>query len=136
MAFAQAQPRQGDMATINITPLIDVMLVLLVIFMLVAPTFTQAIPLPMNGPGGKPPTQAAPEPIELRIAANGDLRIDQVDVPMSALEMMFTSEVVRAGDGEPPTLHIDVNDDAQYEVVAKVLATAHNAGLKRVRFRQ
>lgn len=135
MAFAQAQPRQGDLSSINITPLIDVMLVMLVIFMIAAPAFSQAIPLPLNGRTDRPPT-AAPSPIELQIDAAGEVRFDHVPVPMSALESMFASEVVRAGDGEPPTLHIDASGEADYEIVAQVLARAHDAGLKRVRFRE
>lgn len=135
MAFAQALPRQGDMATINITPLIDVMLVLLVIFMIAAPALTQAIPLPLTG-SGEGHSTSAPKPIELRIDPDGQIRYDQVPVPMSALESMFSSDVIRAGTGELPTLHIDASGDAPYEVVANVLASAHDAGLKRVRFRE
>lgn len=136
MAFAQAQPRHGDIAGINITPLIDVMLVVLVIFMIAAPAFTQAIPLPINGRGDGSSKTPPPTPIELQIAADGEVRFEHVPVPVGALESMFSAEVVRAGDGELPTLHVDASGDADYEIVAKVLAQAHNAGLRRVRFRE
>ena len=58
MAFAQAGSRQDAISEMNITPLVDVMLVMLVIFMIAAPVFSQAIPLPL----GQPNPHAEPPP--------------------------------------------------------------------------
>ena len=64
MAFAQADTRQDAISEMNITPLVDVMLVMLVIFMIAAPVFSQAIPLnlPHTGPDRPdPPPPSSPK---------------------------------------------------------------------------
>ncbi len=131
MAFAQAQTRQDSLSQINITPLVDVMLVMLVIFMIAAPVFSRPIPLDIGRRGT--PLKNPPAPLELRIAASGELFLGGQPMPMSALPSVFSAELERAG-GQPPILSIDANGDADYQTVAKVLATAQNAGLTNIRF--
>jgi biopolymer transport protein ExbD len=131
MAFAQAQTRQDSIAEINITPLVDVMLVMLVIFMIAAPIFSQ--PIPLNIGRGTPPQGKPPAPLELRIAASGEVFLGDQPMPLTALASVFSAELERAGD-QPPILSIDASGDADYQVVAKVLATAQNAGLGNIRF--
>jgi biopolymer transport protein ExbD len=132
MAFAQADSRQDAISSINITPLVDVMLVMLVIFMIAAPVFSRAIPLPLGHPNeqAKPP----PPPIELRIDAAGEIFLGGQPMPVSALPSVFSAELERAGS-QPVILNIDANGEADYQVVAKVLATAQNAGLGNIRIR-
>ena len=131
MAFAYAESRQDAISDMNITPLVDVMLVMLVIFMITAPVFSRAIP--MNLPGrighGEPPP-----PIELRIDATGEIFLGGQMMPVSALSSVFSAELERAGS-QPVILRIDANGDADYQIVAKVLATAQNAGLGNIRFK-
>jgi biopolymer transport protein ExbD len=131
MAFAQAQIRQDSIAQINITPLVDVMLVMLVIFMIAAPIFSQ--PIPLNIGRGTPPQGDPPAPLELRIAASGELFFGGQPLPISALSSVLSAERERVG-GEALVLNIDASGDADYQVVAKVLATAQNAGLGNIRF--
>ncbi len=133
MAFAQAQTRQHSIAEINITPLVDVMLVMLVIFMIAAPIFSRPIPLTLGGPSpiARPDP---PPPLELRIDASGELFLGEQPMPMSALGSVFSAELERAGR-EPVILRIDANGEADYQAVAKVLATAQNAGLNNIRFK-
>ena len=108
MAFAYAESRQDAISDMNITPLVDVMLVMLVIFMITAPVFSRAIP--MNLPGrighGEPPP-----PIELRIDATGEIFLGGQMMPVSALSSVFSAELERAaqqlgdlggGDGRHP----------------------------------
>jgi biopolymer transport protein ExbD len=134
MAFAQAESRQDAISAMNITPLVDVMLVMLVIFMVTAPVFSQAIPLPL---GGKPPRteQTQPPPIELRIDAAGEVFLSGQPVPVSALASMFSAEIERGGT-QLPSLKIDANGEADYQTIAKVLATAQNAGLSSISFKR
>lgn len=131
MAFAQAQTRQDSLSQINITPLVDVMLVMLVIFMIAAPVFSRPIPLDIGRRGT--PLKNPPAPLELRIAASGELFLGGQPMPMSALPSVFSAELERAG-GQPLILSIDANGDADYQTVAKVLATAQNVGLANIRF--
>lgn len=132
MAFAQAGSRQDAISEMNITPLVDVMLVMLVIFMIAAPVFSQAIPLPLGHPN--PHAEQPPPPIELRIDAAGEVFLGGQPMPVSALSSVFSAERERAGS-QPVILSIDANGDADYQVVAKVLATAQNAGLGNIRFK-
>ncbi len=133
MAFAQAETRQDAISAMNITPLVDVMLVMLVIFMVTAPVFSQAIPLTLGRSG--PPRPEPPPPIELRINAAGEVFVGDRLMPASALSSVFSAEVERAGT-EPVILRIDANGDAEYQTVARVLATAQNVGINNITFKR
>ena len=133
MAFTNATAQRDSVAQINITPLVDVMLVLLVIFMIAAPVLTQRIPLTLPGTAPPPSTGATPAIIDLRIDAAGQLTWNGSATPLTALQPMLEAELQRA-PANPPTLRIDANGDADYGVVAKVLAAAHNADLTRIAF--
>ena len=132
MAFAQRQA-PSDIAEMNITPLIDVMLVLLVIFMIAAPILSRPIPLDLPGmvEGFDQPEPA--KPLTLRIDATGDLFVDGRPMPLSALPSVLEAEHVRAGAQVLP-LQMDVNGQADYQTVAQVIAVAKNAGLDNIRF--
>jgi len=132
MAFASEQ-RNATFATINITPLVDVMLVLLVIFMIAAPVLTSTIDL--NLPGTVAPTKPQPPPaaIALRIDAGGTVYWNETATPLSALQSMLQSELQR-DPGNPPLLKIDASGETDYGIVAKVLAAARNADWDRIAF--
>lgn len=133
MAFANATMQRDSVAQINITPLVDVMLVLLVIFMIAAPALTRRIPLALPGTAPPAPVDASPTTIDLRIDAAGQLTWNGAAAPLSALQPMLEVESQR-DPAHPPLLRIDANGDADYGVVAKVLAAAHNAELTRIAF--
>lgn len=132
MAFAPTSSRQDAISQMNITPLVDVMLVMLVIFMLVAPVLSRPIPLdlPQVGPDDGVDDTA---PLLVRIDATGSLMLDGRPMPLSALASVFEAEHVRAGTNRVP-LQLDVDDQAEYQVVAQVVAAAKNAGLDNIRF--
>ena len=133
MAFAQTQTRDRALAEINITPLIDVMLVLLVIFMIAAPVLTKDIPLTL--PQVAPPAPVVPPPpIELRIDALGEVTVAGAPVAMNELVSVLQTERERLA-GQKVVLSVEASYDVDYEVVAKVLANAQNAGLKNIRMR-
>ena len=123
-----------DIAAINITPLVDVLLVLLIIFMVAAPVVTRSIDLdlPRPAPDATPPPQA----IRLGIDASGEIRWNDAVQPLSALEALMAVEVQRAASGKQPLLQIDASGEADYGRVARVLAAARNAGLDRIAFVQ
>lgn len=135
MAFAQSQTRDRTLAEINITPLIDVMLVLLVIFMIAAPVLTKDIPLTL--PGRDPALKldaVPPPPIELRIDAVGEVTVAGAPVALSELASVLRTERERLA-GQKVILSVEASYDVDYEVVAKVLATAQNAGMSNIRMR-
>jgi biopolymer transport protein ExbD len=125
----------GPMADINVTPLVDVMLVLLIIFMVTAPILSYPIDidLPQKSVIPPPENKNPPDPIDLRIDAAGQVFWNDSPVPMSALRNMMEAEVERDPTNQP-TLQIDVNDDADYGILAKVLATARNAQMQKIGF--
>lgn len=133
MAFAQSQTRDRTLAEINITPLIDVMLVLLVIFMIAAPVLTRDIPLtlPQVGPA---PDQLPPPPIELRIDALGEVTVAGAPVALGELASVLQTERERMA-GQKVVLSVEASYDVDYEIVAKVLAKAQNAGLTSIRMK-
>jgi biopolymer transport protein ExbD len=135
MAFAQSPTRDRTLAEINITPLIDVMLVLLVIFMIAAPVLTRDIPLTLPQPDTRPkPVVVPPPPIELRINAVGEVTVAGAPVALSELASVLRTERERLA-GQKVILSVEASYDVDYEVVAKVLATAQNAGMSNIRMR-
>ncbi len=127
----------GAMSDINVTPLVDVMLVLLIIFMVTMPI--QSIPVDVDLPQktDKPPEnpKEPPEPIKLRIDASGMVTWNDTPTPVSSLVTMMKNEVER-DPANQPELQIETNDNAEYGVLAKVLTAAKNADMVKIGFVQ
>ena len=136
MAFA-SNSGGGPMADINVTPLVDVMLVLLIIFMVTMPI--QSVPvdvdLPQKTLNPPPQPKEPPDPISLRIDAAGQVFWNNTPTPVNALQTMMKTEVERDPTNQP-TLEIETSDDADYGVLAKVLAAAKNAEMVKIGFVQ
>ncbi|QDW66743.1 ExbD/TolR family protein [Luteimonas granuli] len=134
MAFSSGSG-EGPMAEINIIPLCDVMLVLLIIFMVTAPQLSYPIDidLPQRSLSRPENPVEPPEPIKLRIDGSGQIFWNDSPAPISALRNMMETEVQR-DPGNQPTLQIDVNAEADYGVLAKVLAEAKNAQMMKIGF--
>jgi biopolymer transport protein ExbD len=134
MAFA-SDSGGGPMANINVTPLVDVMLVLLIIFMMTAPILSYPIDidLPQRSLNPPPTTVEPPPPIRLRIDQSGTIFWNDSPTPLSALRNMMQTEVERDVNNQP-TLEIDVNEEADYGILAKVLASARNAQMQKIGF--
>ena len=134
MAFS-SDSGDGPMADINIIPLCDVMLVLLIIFMVTAPQLSYPIDIDLPQRSIRPPENPVtpPDPIKLRIDAGGQVFWNDSPAPISALRNMMETEVQRDPNNQP-TLEIDVNAEADYGVLAKVLAEAKNAQMMKIGF--
>jgi biopolymer transport protein ExbD len=134
MAFS-SNSGDGPMADINIIPLCDVMLVLLIIFMVTAPQLSYPIDidLPQRSVNRPENPVEPPEPIKLRIDGSGQIFWNDSPTPISALRNMMVTEVQRDPNNQP-TLQIDVNAEADYGVLAKVLAEAKNAQMMKIGF--
>ena len=136
MAFSSGSGG-GPMADINVTPLVDVMLVLLIIFMVTAPILSYPIEvnLPQRALNPPPQIKTPPPPIKLRIDAAGTIFWNDSPVPMQQLQQQMVAEVAKDPTNQP-LLELDVNPDADYGVLAKVLARAKNADMKKIGFLQ
>ena len=136
MAFTN-NASASAMADINVTPLVDVMLVLLIIFMVTMPI--QSVPvdvdLPQRSINPPPQVNDPPEPISLRIDSAGQVFWNNTPTPVSALQSMMKTEVERDPTNQP-TLEIDTSEDADYGILAQVLAAAKNADMVKIGFVQ
>jgi len=118
------------MADINVVPLVDVMLVLLVIFIITTPLLTNAVKIDLPK-ASSPPNITKAAHIELGIRENGDLYWNGEKVTMD----QFASRFAAAAKEQPqPELHIRADRHAEYEPVAKVMSLAARAGLSRIGF--
>ena len=126
MAFS-ARASHAAMAHINVTPLVDVMLVLLIIFMISAPIVTHKtkLDLPQGASGHAQP----PAFVHLAIQADGTMYWN--DTPVSP-DQLRTQLVIAAMQATQPALQIDAADGVAYAAVATVLAQAKAQGLARI----
>jgi len=134
MAFGSFDEESGakPMAEINTTPLVDVMLVLLVIFIITAPLFHQAVPIDLPRVNS---TKLDQEPMVINLAVDRDgaLFWNGETVRMSDLPARFRT-ALEAQPGNPPELHLRADRKTEYEKVAEVMASAQRAGLTRIAF--
>jgi biopolymer transport protein ExbD len=118
------------MMDINMTPLIDVMLVLLIMFIITIPVMTHAVKLDMPRASNAPST-AQPIVINLEIDFDGTVLWNGTPVEIEALEGYFRRE---AANDPQPELHIRPSKRARYDVVARVLASAQRNGMRKIGF--
>jgi biopolymer transport protein ExbD len=121
---------QGPMAEINVVPLVDVMLVLLVIFIITAPLLTNAVKIDLPKVSSNP-NITKPDHIEFGIREDGSLFWSGEKVEAASLRDRFAIE---ARKQPQPELHIRADKLAHYELVAQVMSTAAKAGLTRIGF--
>lgn len=127
MAFAAAA-RPTQVATINVTPLVDVLLVLLVIFMIATPLLTKTLVLDV-GASPPPPLSIEPRTLRLQVGADGGVVLDgQPQAPW-----LLAAALQSAHDADPQlSLLVDASAEAPYERVAVVLALARSAGIQAI----
>ncbi|MDO9215507.1 MAG: biopolymer transporter ExbD [Methylococcales bacterium] len=129
MAF-KTQDDGGDdvMGEINVTPLVDVMLVLLVVFIVTAPLLTQAVHV--NLP--KTAETAAPEEKEavyISVDAKGKVFIDKTEIALEVFEKELLAR--KAADPEI-ALNLNADDAVQYGTVAKVMSSIERSGITKL----
>lgn len=122
--------RQSPMAEINVVPLVDVMLVLLIIFIITAPLLTHSVKIDLPKASSEPNITRS-EHIELAIRADGSLFWNGKPVALAKLSPRFAATVAQAPESE---LHIKADKLTHYEHVARVMSIAAKAGLTRIGF--
>ena len=132
MAFGGFNAQRGNapMAEINMIPLIDVMLVLLVIFIVTAPLLTHAVKIDLPKAASNP-NITKPDNVQLAIRADGQVFWNGEAADEAGLAARFAAT---AKLSPQPEVHIRAARTAQYENVAKVMAGAAKAGLSRIGF--
>jgi biopolymer transport protein ExbD len=121
---------QMPTAEINMTPLVDVMLVLLIIFMITAPLMTHSVKVELPRAASFPTPD---KPVTLQVAIDADNRVfvGSEAVDRSSLEMHFREAVARDAIVE---MHLKADRSTRYEAVAETMSAARRAGLARIGF--
>jgi biopolymer transport protein ExbD len=131
MAMSSGGSGGGPMAEINVTPLVDVMLVLLIIFMITAPLMSHKIRIDLPQANPNVPDQPNPDPIDLAVKENGDLFYNDEIVTEAILQAQL---LVAAQKSPQPELQIRADKTTQYQKVAAVMAAAKRAGMVKIGF--
>jgi biopolymer transport protein ExbD len=118
-------------STINTTPLVDVMLVLLIIFLITIPVVTQSIQLKLPEEKNVP-TQTKPENILLAVSKDGDVFWNTRRMP--DIETLVTELKKEAVKEPQPEVHIRGDQDARYESVGRLVVACQRAGIAKVGF--
>ena len=130
MAFQLGDDNDAGMNEMNLIPLIDIMLVLMIIFLVTATVANPSIPLTL------PKTTAdivdlPPEKVQVSINANGDVAWDDQVISLDELEKRFAE----AGQApRQPTVILKADKESRYDTVAQVMSRASEAGLSDIAF--
>jgi biopolymer transport protein TolR len=128
----KSRGRRAPMAEINVTPLVDVMLVLLIIFMVTAPLLTAGVPvnLPESRAKALDPQQ---KPVQIAIDDKGQIFIDDEPVDDAGLPAMLAQVAARKGaDGKPPQIFLRADQGLGYGKVMRVMGELNRTGLNSV----
>jgi biopolymer transport protein ExbD len=131
MGFQTAKENSDEMSEINMTPLVDVMLVLLILFMVTMPVLTQEIRVTLPKTTSQTPVTAPKDPINLAIRADGSLQWNQENLSDEAV----TKRLVIAAKEQPqPVIRLYGDAAVPYGKVMNVLASAKEAGITNIGF--
>ena len=132
MNLANADGDEDEMnATINTTPLVDVMLVLLIIFLITIPVVTQTIKLDLPKERNLP-TQTKPENIVIAVNREGEMYWGLERMP--DIETLVTRLKVESVKEPQPEVHIRGDNEVRYESVGRVVVACQRAGIFKVGF--
>jgi biopolymer transport protein ExbD len=129
MAMAVSSNDGKSYSDINMTPLIDVMLVLLIIFIITIPSQTHAVKI--DNPSHVPPPPTRLAVINLSIDFDGTLLWNETPVDRTTMQGYISQEATK---NPQPEVHITVNKFSKYEIVAQTLADLQYRGLKKIGF--
>jgi biopolymer transport protein TolR len=123
--------RRSPMAEINVTPMVDVMLVLLIIFMVTAPLLVAGVPvdLPDSKAGALDQEQ---KPVQISLDASGALFVDEQPVPAEALGERLAAIAAGAREEGGPRIYLRADRALDYGRVMAVMGEINAAGLRRV----
>jgi biopolymer transport protein ExbD len=130
MTFGTQDDTDEVMNEINMTPMVDVMLVLLIIFIITVPVMKHAVNIDLPK-ASNVPQDAKPETIRLSVDAAGDYFWNENKVTDAALQLQLKAAATQSPQ---PELHIRGDKAVRYERVATAMAAAQQAGIKKIGF--
>lgn len=130
MAFGRLDDHDEPMAEMNVIPLVDVMLVLLVVFIVAAPVITHSVTLDL--PKASSERQAEdPESVTLSLDSDGQLFLDDKPVTEQRLESVL---IQARRDNDELVVYLRADESVPYRLVARAMATVKTAGIERLGF--
>ena len=127
----KARGRRAPMADINVTPMVDVMLVLLIIFMVTAPLLTAGVPVNLPDSRAKPIDQEQ-KPVQIALDDRGRLFVNDEEVSDAILPDVLGQIVARSDGDKPPQVYLRADRSLAYGKVMRVMGELNRAGLNRV----
>ncbi len=118
-------------SAINTTPLVDVMLVLLIIFLITIPVVTHTVPVELPKDRNQP-TQTKPQNIIIAVTKDGDYYWNEKPVP--SIDALLDKLKKAAVENPQPEVHIRADANGRYEFVGKVMLALQRAGIYKVAF--
>ena len=123
--------RYRPLAEINVTPMVDVMLVLLIIFMVTAPLLTAGVPVELPDSKAKPLDQDQ-QPVEIAMDREGHIYVDKLAVTDAVLPDSLAQIASKQQNGKPPQIFLRADRHLDYGKVMRVMGELNRAGLNRV----
>jgi biopolymer transport protein ExbD len=130
MAFGTQDETDEVMNEINMTPLVDVMLVLLIIFIVTVPVMKHSVDIDLPRASAQP-QDVKPQTVRLSVDGNGQYWWNETTVKDEDLPRLLKAEAAR---DPQPELHIRGDKAVRYERVAQAMAAAQQAGMRRIGF--
>jgi biopolymer transport protein ExbD len=131
MAFKPQSEDEGAMSEINVTPLVDVMLVLVIILLVTAPLLTQSVHVALPKTA-ETTADIKEQPLQLGIDAQGKITLNKLPLAdLAALETALKAELLKNPE---IGLHLYADQDVVYAKVAEVMATVQHAGIAKIAF--
>ena len=130
MGSFNAQNHSMPTAEINMTPLVDVMLVLLIIFIITAPLMTHSVKVDLPR-AASTPTPEKPMTLQVSISAENTVFVGDEALKLDALEQKFRAAVAQDANVE---MHLKADRATRYEAVAETMSAARRAGLSKIGF--
>lgn len=131
MAFGGGLDDEPDvMNEINMTPLVDVMLVLLIIFIITVPVLTHSVKVDLPR-ADNTPNELKPETVNLAVNADGNIYWNETQVTLEELDMRLATEAAKQPQ---PEVHIRGDKKVDYEHVIKTMSAVQRAGILKLGF--
>ena len=130
MAFELGSQDDNGMNEMNLIPLIDIMLVLMIIFLVTATVLNPSVPLDLPKTSATV-NEAPPEVLQISIDAEGGIYWDQEKLSLDELSARLGEQVAA---GKNPQINLRADKEGKYDMVAQVLALASQSGMTKIAF--
>ena len=122
-------PIHKPMSEINVTPFVDVVLVLLIIFIVAAPLLRVGVEINLPETSATPLQEGNEEPLTISVAATGEVDINQTDLPKEEMISRLRSIMAERSSDK---IFLRGDKDAKYEVIMQIMGALNNAGFRNI----